>query len=101
MSLGGRSLWWTEFKLCSEGGETSFNLKAWRVKNTKVKLTLGRDVGMKEVGLYSQWGLVGKFGYWAMGIREIHRWVEETWSPMLGYSPVVFIPTKGWFCFCV
>jgi hypothetical protein len=47
-------------------------LKAWRVKKLKPKVTLGRGIGMKEVGMYSLWGLVGRFGYWAMAARDIH-----------------------------
>jgi hypothetical protein len=73
--------------------------KEWRVKKNKPRVTLGRDVGMQEVGMISARGLVGRFGYRALGAREIHRWVEVTWNPMLGYLPEVFILTRGWFCF--
>jgi hypothetical protein len=33
------------------------NVKAWRVKKTKPKVTLGRDVGMQEVGYILYGGL--------------------------------------------
>jgi hypothetical protein len=62
-------------------------------------VTLGQDIGMKEVLVYSECGLVGRFGYWSMAARDIHRWVEDTWGPVLGYLSEVFILIKGWFCF--
>jgi len=38
-------------------------LKAWRVKKSNPKVTLGQDIGMQEVGFFSLQGLVGRFGY--------------------------------------
>jgi len=70
-------------------------LKAWRVKKLKPKVTLGRGIGMQEVGMYSLCGLVGIFGYWAMAARDIQMWVADTWGSILGYLPEVFILTKG------
>jgi hypothetical protein len=36
-------------------------------KKNKPVVMLGRDIGMEEVGNFSLRGLVGRFGYWAMG----------------------------------
>jgi hypothetical protein len=74
-------------------------LKPWKEKKAKLKLTLGRDLGMKEAGHYSLRGLVGKFGYKAMEAKEIHNWVSECWGPVLSYIPEAYIFSKGWFCF--
>jgi hypothetical protein len=54
---------------------------------------------MEEVGNYALRGLVGRFGYWAMGEKDIHAWVEVNWGPLLGYLPETFILMKGWLCF--
>jgi len=59
--LGGLSCGW-------KVGSFLSLLKTWRVKKSKVKLTLGWDVGMAEVDLLSKHRLVGKFGYWALGV---------------------------------
>jgi len=73
--------------------------KVWRVKMIKTRVTLGRDVGMQEISMLSTRGLVGRFGYRALGALEIHNWVEVTWYPVLGYLHDVFILTRGWLCF--
>jgi hypothetical protein len=44
-------------------------------------------------------GLVGRFGYGALGARDISVWMEENWSPILGYVLEVFVLIKGWYCF--
>jgi hypothetical protein len=31
--------------------------------------------------------------------KDIFRWVEETWKPMLGYIPEVIVLVRGWYCF--
>jgi hypothetical protein len=38
---------------------------------------LDRDVGIEEVGKFSLRGLVGRFGYCAMGEKYMRAWVEE------------------------
>jgi hypothetical protein len=73
--------------------------KAWRVKKEKPTLTLGQDIGMLEVEALSAKGLVGRFGYWAMEGLDIDDWVAEKWGPVLGYLLVVYILTRGWYCF--
>jgi hypothetical protein len=69
------------------------------VKKSKLKLTLGRDIGLMEAEKYTCRGLVGRFGYKSMVAKEIHRWVSDCWGPVLGYSPDAYILCKGWYCF--
>ena len=45
-------------------------------KENKSVVTLGRDIGMKVVGIFSLRGLVERFGYWALGAKDVHAWVE-------------------------
>jgi hypothetical protein len=80
-------------------GIYKYYAKACRVKKVKPRVTLERDIQMREISLLSEEGIVGRFGYMELGGREIHRWVELTWYLVLGYLPNVFILTKGWFCF--
>lgn len=52
--------------------------RAWKEKRGNLRDTLGRDIGMEEAGCLSVRGLVGRFGYGALGARDIHDWVEES-----------------------
>jgi hypothetical protein len=52
--------------------------RAWKEKRGNLRVTLGRDMGMEEAGCLSVRGLVGRFGYGALGARDIHDWVEES-----------------------
>lgn len=69
------------------------------MKNFKLYLTLGHDIRLMEEESYSSRGLVGRFGYRRMSVKEVDRWVAECWGPILGYIPVVYILCKGWFFF--
>jgi hypothetical protein len=64
-------------------------------------MTLGRDVGLREVSQLSLHALVGRFNYWSLAAKDILQWVEEVWKPLFGYTPVVYTLVKGWFCFCL
>ena len=44
-------------------------------KRGNLRVTLGRDMGMEAAGCLSVRGLVGRFGYGALGARDIHDWV--------------------------
>ena len=52
--------------------------RAWKEKRGNLRVTLGRDMGMEVVGSLSVRGLVGRFGYGALGARDIQDWVEES-----------------------
>jgi hypothetical protein len=52
--------------------------RAWKVKRGNLRVTLGRDMGMEEASCLSVRGLVGRFGYGALGARDIQDWVEES-----------------------
>jgi hypothetical protein len=43
--------------------------------------------------------LVGRFSYKNKCKMSIEEWVSVFWKPLLGYNPVVFYLTKGWFGF--
>jgi hypothetical protein len=73
--------------------------KAWKKKKGKLKVTLGRNIGMEAAGCFFVRGLVGRFGYGALGARDIHEWVEDSWLPVLGYSSKVYVIIKGFFFF--
>jgi hypothetical protein len=73
--------------------------RVWKPRKQKQSVTLGRDIGMEVVSIYSLRGLVGKFSYWALGAKDVHAWVEVSWGKMLGYVSETYIMLKGWFCF--
>jgi hypothetical protein len=49
-------------------------------KKHKPLVTFSWDIGMQEVGDYSERGLVGRFGCRVMVARDIHGWVTENWG---------------------
>jgi hypothetical protein len=81
------------------GEKACFRAQRVERKKNKLVVTLGRYLGMEAVGIFSLRGLVGRFGYWALGVKDVHNWVEGNWGPLLGYSSETFILMKGWFCF--
>jgi hypothetical protein len=43
--------------------------------------------------------LVGRFSYRKLVKVSLAHWVDETWKPLLGYSPEIIYLTQGWFGF--
>jgi len=43
--------------------------------------------------------LVGRFSYRKLVKIPLAHWVDETWKPLLGYSPEIIYLTQGWFGF--
>jgi hypothetical protein len=60
---------------------------------------LGEDVGLEDIVSLALFTLVGRFSYKNMCKMSLEDWVNVYWSPLLGYSPIVFYLTKGWFGF--
>jgi hypothetical protein len=43
--------------------------------------------------------LVGIFVGKNVGEKELHRWMEQQWKPLLGYVPDAHVLSKGWYAF--
>jgi hypothetical protein len=57
------------------------------------------DVGLEETCRLSMCGLVGRLSYRNLSISTLPMWVEQVWTPLLGYTPELLTLTKGWFGF--
>jgi hypothetical protein len=44
-------------------------------------------------------GLVGRVSYHYLMQEPIQEWMEKTWSPILGYTPLLTFLEKGWLGF--
>jgi hypothetical protein len=62
-------------------------------------MVLGSDIGLEDTCRMALCGLVGRFAYRNMCKEKLHVWVEQVWSPFLGYTPEVLYLTKGWLGF--
>ena len=43
--------------------------------------------------------LVGRFGGRKISAEDIHRWVTDSWLPLISHYPKVFIRPSGWLAF--
>jgi hypothetical protein len=60
-----------------EHNRPTSGIRVWKSRKLKSTMTLGRDNGMEVVGIFSLCGLVGIFGYWDLGAKDVHAWVED------------------------
>ena len=60
---------------------------------------MGEDVPINEIVLTNALTLVGRFGGRKISADVIHRWVANTWLPLVSLCPKIFILPRGWLVF--
>jgi hypothetical protein len=73
--------------------------RLWRPNKAVQKMVLGSDVGLDETCRLLMCNLVGRLSYRNLGILTLPVWVEQVWTPLLGYTPKLLTLTKAWFGF--
>ena len=68
-----------------------------RANKTILELTIGRDIQLSEIPEYLNLALVGIFCGKLAGSSSLGEWMEKNWNPVLGYTPIFHVLTKGWF----
>jgi hypothetical protein len=73
--------------------------RAWRPNKRVRKMVLGEDVGLAETCRLAMCGIVGRLSYSFLADIPLLAWVQNTWTPLLGYVPEILDLTKGWVGF--
>jgi hypothetical protein len=73
--------------------------KCIREKRGQVKMVVGEDLAVSDIANFHGKLLVGRFTGKSPGHQAMQSWLEQTWSPFLGYTPEAHILAKGWNSF--
>jgi hypothetical protein len=62
-------------------------------------MVVGEDIAIEEITHLEGKLLVGIFTKKTPGFSTLHSWIDQEWTPMLGYLPETHILTRGWDSF--
>jgi hypothetical protein len=68
-------------------------------KGGPVRMVVREDISIEEITRFEGKLLVGRFNGKSPGISALQSWIDQEWTPLLGYLPEIHVLTRGWVSF--